>query len=343
MKVRVHKIASVVYRQSFKKILSVTDNLSAQPGNTVVVRALREKRVYSELELADGRMSKIFKGDVFVGALGRRRALRGFCGEVPSELHVGDTLQLLNRGGVLGGSTSEHMDFGQPVPCEVIGMPVRDGRIVRLGDHRIDLVETLEGYQLPPIVAVSGTGMDAGKTRLIAELIQQLAKSGLDVAGGKLTGIACLRDLAAMEDHGAVATASFLDVGHPSTAGLDSDELVITAKTVISELAASDPDLIVLELGDGILGEYGVLDIFRDEEIRAAFQMHIFCACDPAGAWGGHRYLAERGIEIDLFSGPVTDTVVGSDCLQRTLGVTSINAHVAPDRLTRVVRERLAL
>ena len=80
MKVRVHKIASVVYRLGFEKEVEITEALEPRAGHSIVVRALSEKRVYSELELQNGRMSKIFRGDITVGALGRRRALRGYSG-----------------------------------------------------------------------------------------------------------------------------------------------------------------------------------------------------------------------------------------------------------------------
>ena len=49
MKVRVHKIASVAYRLGFEKEVEITRKLESRAGNTVVVRALTEKRVYSEL------------------------------------------------------------------------------------------------------------------------------------------------------------------------------------------------------------------------------------------------------------------------------------------------------
>jgi hypothetical protein len=133
MKVRVHKIASVVYRLGFDKDVEVSRKIESRAGNTLVVRALTEKRIYSELELETGRMSKIFTGDVMLGALGRRRALRGFSGDVPAKLRVGDIVQLLNKGGVIGSSTSDHKDLGQPVNCEVVGMPVRNGAPVRAG------------------------------------------------------------------------------------------------------------------------------------------------------------------------------------------------------------------
>ncbi len=90
--VRAHKIASVVFRLGLEKDLEITEELEARVGNAIVVRALNEKRVYSELELENGRMSKIFRGDILVGALGRRRALRGFLGDMPEDHAVGDTV-----------------------------------------------------------------------------------------------------------------------------------------------------------------------------------------------------------------------------------------------------------
>jgi hypothetical protein len=342
-RLRAHKVASVVYRLGLSKEVEVTSELEARSGNAIVVRALNEKRVYSELELENGRMSKIFRGDVLIGALGKRRALRGFAGDVPSRVKVGDTLAVLNRGGVIGGSATAHKDLGVPVACEVLGMPFRDGRIANIADARLPEVESLRGLELPPIAMVSGSCMETGKTLLLSEVIQELSKGGLALAGGKLTGIACLRDLISMEDHGAAVTASFLDAGHASTAGLSGKELVAVARAVIAHLAASRPDLILLELGDGIIGDYGVLEVLKDPEIRAAVQIHIFCAGDLVGAWGGRRFLEEEGIDIDIFSGPATDNLVGVRYLEREFGKPAINAHRDPEELAARVRRHLGL
>ena len=56
LRYRVHKVASVVYRLRLQKEVEVTRELEARPGNVILVRALSEKRVYSELELENGRM-----------------------------------------------------------------------------------------------------------------------------------------------------------------------------------------------------------------------------------------------------------------------------------------------
>ena len=341
--VRAHKIASVVFRLGLEKDLEITEELEARVGNAIVVRALNEKRVYSELELENGRMSKIFHGDILVGALGRRRALRGFLGDLPEDLAVGDTVSLLNLGGVIGSDAVGHKDLGAPVSCEVLGMPVRGGRIVNVADARLPKVDSLDSVDMPPVVVVSATSMHSGKTRLISDLVQELSKGGLEVAGGKLTGVACLRDLISMEDHGACTTSSFVDVGYPSTAELEEAELVDIARSVVGQLAASKPDLIVVELGDGILGDYGVLDIVHAPDFARAQKMHIFCAGDLVGAWGGARYLSEKGIGIDLISGPCTDNDVGVGFIERELGKPAINAIQNPEALAETVRRHLRI
>ena len=98
-----------------------------------------------------------------------------------------------------------------------------------------------------------------------------------------------------MADHGAVATASFLDCGLPST--VDVGDLAPTAKAIIARLNESTPDLIVIELGDGILGGYSVDSVFDDAEIREATAALVFCASDYVGAWGGIELLAETRYE----------------------------------------------
>jgi hypothetical protein len=92
-------------------------------------------------------------------------------------------------GGVIGRSRSFHKDLGQPSVVEVLGMAVRDGHIANLRDASIPLVETLAGRPVPPVVVVSGTCMNAGKTVAATELVRGLARSGLRVAAAKLTGV----------------------------------------------------------------------------------------------------------------------------------------------------------
>ena len=157
--VRVDKIASVVSRLELPDEIELTSSLESKSGNAVVVRILPDGKSDQELELVDGRMIKMFGGDVVVGALGRRRALRGWPGEVPAELKVGDTLAILNRGGVMGVS-SEETGSTLPLACEVLGMPLINGAIPNLKDNVLPLVESLTSLTLPPVVIVHAERQD---------------------------------------------------------------------------------------------------------------------------------------------------------------------------------------
>src|SRR5205809_6300249 len=128
-----------------------------------------------------------------------------------------------------------------------------------------------------------------------------------------------------MADHGAIATASFLDCGLPSTVGVE--DLSPVAKAIISRLNESAPDLIVIELGDGILGGYSVESVFADPEFREAMVALVFCASDYVGAWGGIELFKRRGIKVDLIAGSVTDSKMGEEFVEREFDVPAGNAR----------------
>jgi len=159
------------------------------------------------------------------------------------------------------------------------------------------------------------------------------------VAAAKLSGIACLRDTLNMADHGAIATASFLDCGLPST--VDAGDLAPVAKAIIAKLNESSPDLIVIELGDGILGGYSVESVFDDAELREATAAIIFCASDYVGAWGGIELFRRRGITVDLIAGSVTDSQMGQDYVEREFGVPAANARRNGERLFELVSSKI--
>jgi hypothetical protein len=173
--------------------------------------------------------------------------------------------------------------------------------------------------------------MSAGKTKAVAELCQLLSQRGLRVNAGKLSGVAARRDLFSFEDHGARKTLSFVDAGLPSTADLDS--IATISKTIINGLAEDKPDVILLELGDGIIGGYSVLTYFEDEELYKHTSVHICCANDPVGAYGAKAIFDARGQRIDLICGPATDNEVGRHYVQKSLGIKAINARTDPEEL----------
>ena len=335
--VRVDKIASSTVNLGLTHELEITARCEAKAGNVVVVRTLTDNATYNTLELVTGRMAKINPGDIIAGVLGYRRALKGFVGDVPETIAAGDRLHLLNLGGLIGRCLGHHHSLNNAIEVEVIGMPLRDGHILNIAENSVG---PLDSYEVPsPLVLVAGTCMNSGKTYAATEIIKHLARAGLRVAAAKLAGVACLRDTLNMEDHGAIKTMSFLDCGLPSTVGID--DLAPIAKGVISNLAALEPDCIVIELGDGILGGYSVDSIFEDQQLMRGTAALVFCASDFVGAWGGRELLSARGVEIDVVSGPVTDSRMGAEYVKREFGLDAANAVNHGEQLAGIVVQKI--
>lgn len=332
----VDKIGSAVTPLGLTKTVAVVKEANApKAGDVVVVRALSESVTYGNLELPSGRLAKINRGDVLLGVLGKRRALKGFVGDVPERLAAGDKLNLLNMGGVMGECKGHHSSLSDAIQLEFIGAACSaDGKTLNITDKSLPLSNELR--TTAPLVIVAGTCMNSGKTVAATELVKQAHHAGLRVAGAKLSGVACLRDTLNMQDHGAFATASFLDCGLPST--VDVADLAPMAKGVLNHLGADEPDLIVVELGDGILGGYSVDSILQDAEIRNATAAFVFCASDYVGAWGGIELLKKQGIAVDVVAGSVTDSQMGEDYIAREFGVPAGNARRNGARLFEIVR-----
>ena len=337
MKVHVHKVASVTYRLGLETEVEISRMVESATGTVLVVRALEEKRVYDVLELTTGRMAHISKGDVIAGALGSRAALCGFVGRVPEALKAGDCIHVLNLGGVLGECISENEDVGHPLKVEVLGMAVRNGKPLSIRDGAVPSSDRLE--LAAPVVMVSGTCMNSGKTRAAVEIIFHLTQRGYRVGAAKLTGVACLRDPLNMVDHGAIQGLSFLDCGIPSTS--DVDDLPAVAKGVLNALAEQEVDVVVAETGDGIIGSYGVRALLQDPEISGAARCHVLTANDLVAAWGGKKMMEEEmGLRLGIMAGPATDNEVGVRYVEEVLGTPAANARTSGSRLADLVEER---
>ncbi|MDQ4121892.1 MAG: hypothetical protein M3209_10655 [Acidobacteriota bacterium] len=334
----VDKIGSAVSPLGLtKKVAIVKETNVPQAGDVVVVRALSESVTYGNLELPSGRLAKINRNDVLLGVLGKRRALKGFVGDVPESVKAGDKLHLLNMGGVIGICKGHHSSLSDAIEVEVLGLACDEiGTILNIADNALQPTDLLQ--KSAPIVIVAGTCMNSGKTVAATEIIKQAAHAGLRVAGAKMSGVACLRDTLNMLDHGAIATASFLDCGLPST--VDAGNLAPVAKAILNHLNSFEPDLIVVELGDGIVGGYAVDSVLQDKEIKSATAAFVFCASDYVGVIGGIQVLKNMGIEIDVVAGSVTDSQMGEDFVQKEFGLNAGNARRDGKRLFELIEAK---
>ena len=326
----VDKLASVTQACGLSHEVRISPDIPAEEGVVVVVEVLTNKTTYNTLELTSGRMAKVGKGDVVAGALGHRRALFGYSGHVPERLQPGDVIQMLNIGGVLGVCDAINPEKGRPFDCRVLGVALnfpylgeRIGVPARVGGKPFDAAAPLEVRGVL-VVALAGTCMEAGKTAAACAVIARMRHRGLTVDAFKATGVSLRRDILAMEDAGARRCAIFTDLGVVTTTRANGPALT---RTMLSELAAGKPDAIVFELGDGILGTYGVDAILECPDIRAALSAVVLSANDPVAAWGGVKLLRERfTVEPCVVTGPATDNAVGVEIIAAQMGVPAVNA-----------------
>ncbi|MBL8842236.1 MAG: hypothetical protein JNL90_11995 [Planctomycetes bacterium] len=341
------KIGSVTLNCRLPREVRVSNEIHAVEGSVVAVRVLTSKSTYNTLELPSGRFSQVKPGDVVAGALGHRKALFGYSGHVPAEVKVGDKLNVLNLGGVIGVHDGGSPDLGAPFVVEVLGQVLhfpflgeRIGVPAHITQGALPVEETLDVRGIP-VVAIVGSCMNAGKTAAACSLVQSFAHLGLRVGAGKTTGVSLRRDILSMEDAGARRVLMFTDLGIVTTTPNTAPH---AARTILTNLARERPDAIVLELGDGLLGLYGVNEILSAPEIRASFSAVVLAASDPVAAWGGVQLLRDRyGLECTAITGPATDNTAAARLVEEQAGCPARNARTQADELARVVLAKSGL
>ncbi|MCB1681497.1 MAG: hypothetical protein H6858_01475 [Rhodospirillales bacterium] len=329
-KVSIDKICSVTKNLALKNVETIQDkpglHMPCTMGTVLAAEVLEDKSVYNEIELPSGRMSKIKKGDIIAVALGQRMALKGFVGRLPSSLRPGDVIHLLNFGGVAGECLSANVkEVGDPLRIRVLGAIVRKGEILNIGQKALFAPKKKMKSDIPLIIT-TGTSMDSGKTTVAIEVVKTLTRMGMKLAGAKLTGVAALRDLYKMQDYGVYNSVSFVDAGITSTANIPDEDMKDVVRGALDYLSDDEPDAIMIEFGDGLMGRYGVNAVLQMKEIQENVRLHIGCASDPVGAIGLARECKRIGIPIDVISGPVTDNQVGKTIVKEELGVLVYNA-----------------
>jgi len=116
----VDKIASVTQACGLSHELRIAPEIPCEEGLVLVVEILNNKANYNTLELISGRMAKVVRGDIVVGALGHRKpssAIRATFRRRSSPRHHSNA-EYRRR--------TRHLRFGDPgqgqaFDCKVLG------------------------------------------------------------------------------------------------------------------------------------------------------------------------------------------------------------------------------
>jgi molybdopterin-guanine dinucleotide biosynthesis protein len=283
------------------------DHVVPHAGDVVLARVLKLGQ-HGGIQRPDGRRAALFAGDEILVAYGDRYAPDQFEAEVPDNL--GPT-HLVADGGLAGTVISAHAAMGAATQLEPLGLLTNPRGVVtlkRCAPFKAvapEDVNTLRRVGKPLVIGVLGTSMNSGKSTTVASIVQGLTKAGLQVAAGKVTGTGACGDPMLFHDSGASRVLDFTDFGYGSTYRLEHEQVRALLVSLIDELAATDPDVVVVEIADGLF-QAETARLVADPLFKAHVDEVVFAAGEALGAKAGQLLLAAHGLAPVAISGMLT-------------------------------------
>jgi hypothetical protein len=293
------------------------DRAEWSTGDFVVGRVVGERNRLYECETKTGRMADLVRGDLLVGALGKRAATLEGVGDWRA---TRDDLQLdaLTSAGLLGRATSISPMLPELMRLDYLGHVTRNGAKLNMKDF----VTAAPSRPLEiPVVLVIGTSMSSGKTTAAQVIIRALTYLGVDVVAAKLSGAARYRDILKFRDAGARCVVDFVDAGLPST--VCSEERFRPAfEVMLSKIAACEAQVLVAEAGASPLEPYNGATVV--EYLRNLARFTVLCASDPYAVLGVQTAYG-AGLRADLVTGPAANTVAAIGLVRELSGHLALN------------------
>ncbi|RLA33770.1 MAG: DUF1611 domain-containing protein [Gammaproteobacteria bacterium] len=271
-------------------------------GDLLLAR-VDQRGQHRRLELTTSRRAELFEGDEIVVAYADRYAPDQFEGMVPD--HLG-RCRLVAAGGIAARLLHAHQRVKSATRITPLGL-LADSEGARLNLHRFRLPTQQEIAPEPLFLAVAGTAMNSGKTTVCSNLVKGLVRRKLRVAAAKLTGTGAGADYRSLIDAGAEPVFDFVDAGYASTYRLDHATVWKVARTLCAHLTASRPDVVVLEIADGLLQEETAALLAR-KSFNRRLDGVMFAAYDALGAQAGVAWLEQQKIPVIGVTGVLTNS-----------------------------------
>jgi hypothetical protein len=281
---------------------------------------------HPRLENHAGRRGQLYPGDEIVVAYGNRYAPDQFEAFVPDQLGA---CHLAAGGGVAADVRVRHARMRPATEIRPIGLIARRcGTVMNLADFAVKPAAGLAN--LPPVIAVVGSSMNAGKTTSAAGIIHGLTRAGLRVGAAKLTGTGSGGDLWTMRDAGAVTALDFTDAGHASTYLLDLATLEAITTSLLAQMTRPQHDMIVVEIADGLLQRETAM-LLEAAQRRGWFQSVMFAAGDAMSACHGTALLERMGLPATAITGLISTSPLASREAETVTGLPVVPLQLLRD------------
>jgi len=302
----------------------ITEGRAPRAGDLVLARVTALGQ-HQRIELHSGRRAALHPGDEVVVCYGARYAPDQFESMLPDDL--GDC-DLVAGGGIASRTRCRHKRMKAPTALAPVGLLAgADGEPLNLAQWA--LPPRRAGHDRPPVLAVLGTSMNSGKTTTAQSLVRGYGQRGLRVAAAKVTGTGSGGDRWSVTDAGAFPVLDFTDAGVPSTFGLAPEAVECVLHTLVAALSDARPDVIVLEVADGLC-QRETAALIASEAFRALVDGVLFAAGEALGARAGVEELTRAGFTPLAVSGLITASPLASREAAGLTGVAVVpNAEIA--------------
>lgn len=277
--------------------LSLTKKIKPPEMGDVALVRVKEIGYHRKIIMANGDRLRLHKGDIIAGVFGNRYATDAYEAEVKDL----EDLHILTNAGMIGTVLSKRQTFKSPTTLSFMGY---------LSNENGDIINTKTGKVLSVaaptthnIIFVVGTSMNSGKTTTATRLTKGFIDKGHCVSVCKLTGSICPGDQMEFQSIFPDDIRVFSDYGLPSTYLTSKEELIALFHNMITDAMRVSPDVIIVEVADGILQRETQM-IMKDPEIRKYIKGVIITAtCAPSALFTmdqiialGHKVIGVSGL-----------------------------------------------
>ena len=296
--------------------------LKPKAGDLVLARVIYLGQ-HKRIEKPDGRRAFLHVGDEIILSYGARYAADQFEGYVPADL---SDCFMVAAGGIAATYESKNARVKKPTRIKPIGILCDANRkIINLKRSAIKPDVISESQAEPHIIAVVGSGMNAGKTTVAANIIHSLSKENLKVAALKITGTGAGGDMWQYQDAGAHVAYDFTDAGYPSTFKTSRGEIRALMKLLLTAAKAKNPDVIIIEIADGLLQEETNY-IIGEDWFKSAIDSLVYAASDGLSACAGVNLLRAHNLPLIAIGGKMTSAPLCAREASEVTGVPILDA-----------------
>jgi len=276
-----------------------------EPGDLGLFR-VKTIGYHKNLITKDDKKFRLYENDLFVGVFGNRYATDGFEGRVGKL----DKISMLTGAGMVGTARYRHKSIKRSTKLSFVGF-VNDDNDTRINLKKLNFHKSTLKQKPKNLILVVGSGMNSGKTTTASKLINGLSKEGKKIAACKLTGSVSNRDKNELSAASADYTIDFSDYGFPSTYLCKKAELLDLFETMLSDIEKISPDIIVMEIADGVLQRETKM-ILTDNKIRKLTKGVVLTAESAPSALFSSQQLLNWEQNLIAVSGSITSSPLSS-------------------------------